>query len=138
MEAYRAAPPSPTSLGVPMLDDMFKAWNTAFAGDPCQHALLAQMPSRRLSLVNSPDGSDRPIYRYMPNATTPVGLVTNEIGWRGPPLRHKKPATVRIVFVGASTTAEYMTCAIFLPRAARPPAGLLGRPLIELTSTSRR
>ena len=51
MEAYRAAPPSPTSLGVPMLDDMFKAWNTAFAGDPCQHALLAQMPSRRLYLV---------------------------------------------------------------------------------------
>ena len=42
----------------------------------------------------------------MPNATTPAGLVTNEIGWRGPPLKRRKPDTVRIVFIGASTTAE--------------------------------
>ncbi len=36
----------------------------------------------------------------------PSGLVTNEIGWRGPPLRPLTKRTVRIVFVGASTTAD--------------------------------
>jgi hypothetical protein len=87
-------------------DDMFRAWNSAFAGEPCHHPLLAQMPSRRLYLFDPTDQSPRPVYRYMPNVTTPAGLVTNEIAWRGPPLRHKKPGTVRIVFVGASTTAE--------------------------------
>ena len=85
---------------------MFRAWNATFAADPCRHPLLAGMPTHRLYLFDPPNGVGRPIYRYMPNVTTPAGLVTNEIGWRGPPLRHKKPGTIRIVFVGASTTAE--------------------------------
>ena len=104
--AYWSAPPAPTRYGTLLPDDMFKAWNAAFAGEPCRHPLLAQMPSRRLYLFEPADGASRPTYRYMPNATTPAGLVTNEIGWRGPPLAHRKPSTVRIVFVGASTTVE--------------------------------
>jgi hypothetical protein len=105
-EAYQATPPPPTPSGRVLPDDMFRAWNATFAAEPCRHPLLAGMPSHRLYLFDPPNGTGRPIYRFMPSATTPAGLVTNEIGWRGPPLRHKKPNTVRIVFVGASTTAE--------------------------------
>jgi hypothetical protein len=105
--AYWSAPPKPTSDYAALLpDDLFKAWNAAFAGEPCRHPMLAQMPSHRLYLFDAPDGAPRPIFRYTPHATTPAGLVTNEIGWRGPPLRHRKPNTIRIVFVGASTTVE--------------------------------
>ncbi len=104
--AYRSAPPAPTSYGVLLPDDMFRAWNSAFAREPCRHHLLSQMPSHRLYLYDPPDGVAHPFYRYMPNVTTPSGLVTNAIGWRGPPLQRRKPSTVRIVFVGASTTAE--------------------------------
>src|SRR3569833_497328 len=94
-DAYRSVPPAPTPYGALLPDDMFKAWNAAFAGDPCRHPLLAHMPSHRLYLFDSPDGADRPTYRYMRNATTPAGLVTNEIGWRGPPLSHRKRNTIR-------------------------------------------
>ncbi|MBN9089683.1 MAG: hypothetical protein J0J01_22460 [Reyranella sp.] len=106
IDAYRSTPPAPTSYGRLLPDDMFRAWNAMFAAEPCRHPLLAGMPSHRLYLFDPANGTDRPIYRYMPNVTTPAGLVTNAIGWRGPPLRHKKPGTIRIVFVGASTTAE--------------------------------
>lgn len=104
--AYRLAPPKPTPYGVLLPDDMFKAWNAAFAGEPCRHPMLAQMPSHQVYLFDPADEAARPIYRYMPNATTPAGLVTDQIGWRGPPLRDRKPSTIRIVFVGASTTVE--------------------------------
>ena len=46
-----------------------------------------------------------PPYRFLPNATTPIGLVTNAYGFRGPPVPFvRTPKTVRIAFVGASTT----------------------------------
>ena len=106
VSVYWSAPPAPTPYGALLPDDMFRAWNSAFAGEPCRHPLLAAMPSHRLYLFDPPDGAPHPRYRYMANVTTPAGLVTNEIAWRGPPLRHKKPTTVRIVFVGASTTVE--------------------------------
>jgi hypothetical protein len=106
MESYRATPPIGTQRSVLLPADMFKAWNSAFTGDACSHPLLSHMPSRRIYSFDPADGAPRPAYRYMPNATTPVGLVTNEIGWRGPPLRPRKPNTVRIIFVGASTTSD--------------------------------
>jgi hypothetical protein len=48
-----------------------------------------------------------PIYRFLPNARYPDGLVTNTFGWRGRdvPL-HKADGVVRIAFVGASTTVN--------------------------------
>jgi len=51
------------------------------------------------------DGSASPTYRFLRNATYPSGLKTNAFGWRGAdvPL-HKPPQTIRIAFVGASTT----------------------------------
>jgi hypothetical protein len=47
-----------------------------------------------------------PRYRYLRNAHYPSELVTNSFGWRGLDVALTKPAnTIRIAFVGASTTA---------------------------------
>lgn len=86
--------------------DIFKAWNSAFAGDICKHTYLSGAPGF-LFLFDPPDGQPRPLFRFLPNATAPDGLVTNAFGWRGPPASFaRSPKTVRIVFIGASTTAE--------------------------------
>jgi hypothetical protein len=86
--------------------DMWKAWNAVFVGDPCQNHYLRGAPGR-LFVYDPPDGKPRPPFRYLPNTTTPMGLTTNDFGWRGPPVAFRRaPNTVRIVFVGASTTAE--------------------------------
>ena len=86
--------------------DMFKVWNSSWAGELCGNAIFRAMQARSLYFYDPVDGRPYPRYRYYPNATTPGGLVTNEIGWRGPPLRPLTKRTVRIVFVGASTTAD--------------------------------
>ena len=84
--------------------DMFKAWNTKFVGDPCDHAYLCGAPGR-IYVYDPPDGEARPPYRFMPNASTPIGLVTNAFGFRGAPVPvERRPRTVRIAFIGASTT----------------------------------
>ena len=84
--------------------DMFKAWNAAFVGDPCAHKYLRDAPGH-LFVYDPMDGNPRPPYRFLPDATTPVGLVTNAYGFRGPPVPFvRKAGTVRIAFVGASTT----------------------------------
>ncbi|MFZ5778968.1 MAG: SGNH/GDSL hydrolase family protein [Pseudomonadota bacterium] len=85
--------------------DLYKAWNAARVGDPCANEFFAGIRGR-IYVFDPPDGSGLPPFRYLPNATTPMGLVTNEFGWRGAPVTFPRTAgTVRIVFVGASTTA---------------------------------
>ena len=89
--------------------DMFKAWNSAFVGDPCRHAYLCGAPGH-LFVYDPPHDADgagetRPPYRFLPNATTPIRLTTNAYGFRGPPVPfQRQPRTVRIAFIGASTT----------------------------------
>jgi hypothetical protein len=84
--------------------DMFKAWNANFVGDPCRHAYLSGAPGH-LYVYDPPSGEARPPYRFLPNATTPIGLVTNDYGFRGPTVPFaRQPRTVRIAFIGASTT----------------------------------
>ena len=89
--------------------DMFKAWNSAFVGDPCRHAYLCGAPGH-LFVYDPPDdpggtGDKRPPYRFLPDATTPIRLTTNAYGFRGPPVPfQRQPRTVRIAFIGASTT----------------------------------
>ena len=86
--------------------DYFKAWNAAFVGDPCASSFFSGAPGR-LIVFDPPSGQRRPIYRYLPDTTTPLGLVTNQFGFRGPTVDfQRRPDTVRIVLVGASTTAE--------------------------------
>lgn len=51
------------------------------------------------------DGQPYPRYRFPPDTITPGGLRTNRYGFRGPELAlHKDPKTIRIAFLGASTT----------------------------------
>jgi len=53
-----------------------------------------------------------PIFRHQPNASPPGWFTSNRFGWRGPDLTlDKPPRTVRIAFVGASTTVS----AYYLP-----------------------
>ncbi len=86
--------------------DMFKAWNAVFARDPCTSPHLRGAPGR-LFVADPADGKPIPPYRFIPNATLPSGLVTNQIGWRGAPIEVPRgQKTVRIVFVGASTTVD--------------------------------
>lgn len=86
--------------------DLFKAWNSVFAGDICKNRLLSHGPGP-LYVYDPPDGQPLPRYRFIPNSTTPLWLVTNQIGWRGPPIiEPRDPRTIRIVFVGASTTVD--------------------------------
>jgi hypothetical protein len=86
--------------------DAFKAWNAVFLGDPCQQVALRHAPGR-LFTYDPPDGQAAPMYRCLPDATLPNGLVTNQIGWRGRPIAEPRPANVvRIVFVGSSTVVD--------------------------------
>jgi hypothetical protein len=87
-------------------NDVFKAWNSAFAGDPCRHPFLRQAPGQ-LYLYDPTDGQPSPPYRFYPDVTLPDRLVTNQIGWRGAPIEvPRPPRTVRIVFAGSSTVVD--------------------------------
>jgi hypothetical protein len=87
--------------------DMFKAWNSAFVGpDPCKHFYLKDAPGQ-INVYDPPDGEPWPRFRFLPDKTTPIGLVTNEYGFRGPPVPvARQPKTIRIAFIGASTTVS--------------------------------
>ncbi len=86
--------------------DFFKAWNSVAIGNPCDSPVLSQAPGR-LFVYTPASGERHPRYRFLPDATTPLGLVTNHMGWRGPPIELVKPArVVRVAFIGASTTVN--------------------------------
>ncbi len=107
MEAYRTFPEVPYLAKRTFRPaELFKAWNTAAVGAPCKNVLLRQAP-HWVYLYHPADGDPNPLYRFVPNETTPAGMVINNLGWRGPPVTVEKPAqTIRIVFVGASTTVN--------------------------------
>lgn len=95
--------------------DAFKAWNSEFVGGPCENDFFAGF-SGKLFVYDAPPGEKLPPYRFLPDATTPAGLVTNQFGWRGEPVQFARtPKTIRIVFVGASTTAGPHQFAYALP-----------------------
>jgi hypothetical protein len=59
----------------------------------------------RVLAFDPPTTAPHPRYRFPPNTTTANGLVTNQFGLRGPPVAlSKPPKTIRIAFIGASTT----------------------------------
>ena len=69
-----------------------------------------------------------PPYRFPPNSTFPDRLVTNQMGWRGPPIEVPRgPRTIRIVFVGSSTVIDRPLRAVLLSGVRR----LLAEPLGE-------
>lgn len=87
--------------------DMFKVWNSVFVGpDPCAHPYLKDAPGQ-IYVYDPPDGSPWPRFRFLPDKTTPIGLVTNAYGFRGGPVPlARQPKTIRIAFLGASTTVS--------------------------------
>jgi hypothetical protein len=53
------------------------------------------------------DGSPYPLFHFLKATTFPSGLVTNKFGFRGAEIPFQKPArTIRIAFLGASTTVD--------------------------------
>jgi hypothetical protein len=86
--------------------DLYRQWNARFvAGAGCApDKLLRQLPPPLL-VFDPPEPDEQPIYRFPLGVTTPLGLVTNRFGWRGPEIPlDKPPRTIRLAFVGASTT----------------------------------
>lgn len=56
-------------------------------------------------VFDAPDGGAYPIYRHLPYIDAPQWFLPNRFGWRGPDITVAKPAgTIRIAFLGASTT----------------------------------
>ena len=63
---------------------------------------------RDFFVFTPPQGDVHPRFRFYPGVTYPTGLVTNRFGWRGPEVASDPaPRTIRIAFVGASTTVNY-------------------------------
>ena len=58
-------------------------------------------------VFDASDGTDKPTYRFLRQVVYPSGMRTNAFGWRGPEIAlNKPPRTIRIAFVGASTTID--------------------------------
>lgn len=86
--------------------DTLKVWNSALVGDPCTSPFFSSAPGS-IAVFDPEDGKPQPAFRFMANTVNPLGLVTNDLGWRGPPLPYARaPKTIRIVFAGASTTGD--------------------------------
>jgi hypothetical protein len=83
-------------------------WNRRFVeANACAPGSRFQNYPDKILVFEPPSGDIHPIFRFPPNTTTTAGLVTNQFGLRGPPLTlAKPPKTVRIAFVGASTTVN--------------------------------
>jgi hypothetical protein len=104
MEDFKESPP--WVVNAFHAPDFFRAYNADYVDNPCSHPGLMKAPGS-LYVFDPVDHSPYPRLRLLPSATTPTGLVTNEVGWRGAPVKLEKPVNViRIVFVGASTTAN--------------------------------
>ena len=86
--------------------DLYNAWNRAWIEKiGCTTYSSIPFLPMPITVFDSPSGSIYPTYRYLAGKTTPLGLTTNQWGFRGPEIALDKPAqTVRIAFLGASTT----------------------------------
>lgn len=85
--------------------DMYKRWNTRFvAEERCGY--FRNFPGF-VFVFDPVEAVSHPRFRYLRDTVTPMGLVTNRFGWRGPQIELNKPdRVVRIGFVGASTTVS--------------------------------
>jgi hypothetical protein len=86
--------------------DLYNVWNRRMieerACSDMPQLLRLPMP---VDVFEPVEPSASPPYRYYPARTTPLGLTTNAFGFRGPDVPLDKPAgTVRVAFLGASTT----------------------------------
>jgi hypothetical protein len=87
-------------------DDLYHVWNSRWLKKSgCNPWGPARFLPNPLSVFDPPRQTIFPSFRHFPSRTTPLGLTTNRFGWRGPELAlDKPPNTIRLAFVGASTT----------------------------------
>ncbi|HSP97148.1 MAG TPA: hypothetical protein VL049_07870, partial [Candidatus Dormibacteraeota bacterium] len=83
-----------------------RLWNAEMARlHGCDPGSSLRRQPQPIAVFDSPPGADQVPFRYPANSSLPGGLVTNRFGFRGPDVPiDKPPATIRIAFVGASTT----------------------------------
>jgi hypothetical protein len=87
----------------------FFEWNLAYLKQQaCRETRDVVMGGLRdFYYFDSLDGSIYPTYRHLRRVSPPRWFVTNNFGWRGRDVELNKPAdTIRIAFVGASTTID--------------------------------
>lgn len=84
--------------------ETFRIWNrSTVRAQACLPESIYRRLPQPLLVFDSPERFVP--FRYLPSRTLPGGLMTNRFGWRGPDLPlDKPPQTVRLAFVGASTT----------------------------------
>ncbi len=87
----------------------FFEWNLAYLHDqacrPTRDVVMGGL--RDFYYFESTDGSRYPSYRHLAHVSPPSWFATNKFGWRGPEVElNKPPNTIRIAFVGASTTVD--------------------------------
>ena len=87
--------------------DAFTVWNREFL----KRQVCAGVTDYGLGRLDDeyvftpPEPGEYPIYRNLPSVSPPGWFVTNRYGWRGPDFAPNKDGrTIRIAFVGASTT----------------------------------
>ena len=81
-------------------------WNRAYLEqERCSPGSAFRNYPATVLAFDPPSGDVHPRFRFPASATLARGLVTNQFGLRGPPLTlAKPPKTIRIAFLGASTT----------------------------------
>ncbi|MBZ5609999.1 MAG: hypothetical protein LAP38_17190 [Acidobacteriia bacterium] len=84
-------------------------WNRYYVeGTRCAPTSLFRNYPDNVLAFDPPAPASHPIFRFPPNTTGVAGLVTNEFGLRGPAIgMAKPPRTIRIAFIGASTTVGF-------------------------------
>ena len=85
--------------------EVFREWNRKFITElACTDNSLQRLP-QPFMVFEPVEPTMSPPFRYLPSRRMSGGLVTNRFGWRGPDIPLDKPAgTIRLAFVGASTT----------------------------------
>jgi len=111
-------PPNPAAIRDPALDARYwehrglelasiYVWNRRYVQEEVCRNQGKFLGLRDAYVYVSPGGAQFPRFRFLPNRVLPSGLVTNAFGWRGPAVElQKPPSTIRIAFVGASTTVN--------------------------------
>jgi hypothetical protein len=86
----------------------FYVWNRRFVEDNmCRSGRGFDNYPPDILVFDPPSGTPFPRFRFPGSKTLPSGLVTNSFGFRGPEISLRKPRdTIRIAFVGASTTVD--------------------------------
>lgn len=109
LDAYR-------TVGLPVLYEWNREYLRRSACDDSAAFAKTFGPYEQVFVFTPHGGVPYPTFRFLREATYPSGLVTNEFGWRGPGVAIDKPArTIRIVFVGASTTAGFHSAPFSYP-----------------------